>query len=374
MFLTKDNRIDVPEVNGYSADALGNAFIAIESLDDELELTKIIHAMDMAELETMKVAKEGSEYAMESALQEYEVATEGFFSNFYEKVKKMLASMIAKIKAFFKSVIRFFQGFILTGKKFITKYQKQLEKLNMEGKLDGHTVKTYKFTKLDGREAADVFNSAYSTLNAQGANYAKLSGGAKTISDAADKLKETKSDILEKVRGAMFGSGTLTAEEYNEKLFGFFRDNASNENDKDEIELSANEVINFLKDSKVLKTAQDAEKDADKMFSTLIKELDKLKKDLVSGDTGGKEYKIGAAQKDDDNKSSNSSMKMSSTVSGEEVRKAQVSAIREITGLVSSSKDVALSFFSAWRGAIKEKESAYYKWARSAFSYKKKDK
>lgn len=349
----KNNNSDtqIPVFEGYSVE-FGGAMQALqESFDDQLNIVQAIHAMDCEDLghrKSIKALQEsGADQAeIDAANQKFEVTMEGLAGNAWEGIKKFFSNLAGKFKAFFASVIRFFNGFIKSGKDFATKYEKELRRLT----LSGYKVKLYKYdeSKLKANEAAGFLTKAESTLKSLLVD-APESASADTLKAAIEKIQEKKEDVMDELRGEYTSGGSIKSSEYSEALFGHFRSGAKGESDKEEVSVEIGTIITTLKDEEPLKAAQAADTASNKAFQEKITKVGKMEK--AANDAIGKK----------------------GNSEGENNTKAYlVSYAHKEAGLFSEACTVAMQFFTAWKTAITERESAYKSVCTSAFRYKEK--
>ena len=118
----------------YSAN-VGASVIAMESIEELHEIFLEEYNYEQADLAAMNegIALEGSQYEAVA-----EVAVGGVFA----KVKQFFQKLWEKVKAFFHSVMRFFDSLFKSGKDFVSKYKKDIDNLSS---LTDLTMKIHKF-------------------------------------------------------------------------------------------------------------------------------------------------------------------------------------------------------------------------------------
>ena len=361
--------LTAPVYEGYSHEYNGDLLAIQEGFEDQLAIIESIHALDMEEIEMKKdvraLEESGADAdAISSRIEKFEAVAEGMAGDVWSRIKNFFTKMWGKLKAFFASIVRFFDGLFKSGKDFVTKYEKELIKLN----LNGYKAKMYKYSHLDEepKAKAALFTARNYLVNKSVSPMRAVSPGksGKDMQDEIDAIEQGKEDILNGLRGEFVGGGNLDKSEYSKELFGYFRSGAKSETDKDEVSISIKDIISTLKDDKVVKAAEAAVTDCNKVFEDQIKEIDKV------------EAAIGKAATDDKGKET-STEKYGSTpykpgtaknISGE-----AISYVQKCSSMFSEAKNIALDFFRAWKEAITERNSEYKSVAVKAFRYKKKE-
>jgi hypothetical protein len=213
------------------------------------------------------------------------VYTEGAIGSFWEKVKKMFMSLVAKLKGIFNSFMSRFDAQFKSGKSFLDKYKRDLaEKF---GKVDKEKTKFvgYHFTHCDEKNStvgADVVAAAGKMLGgASVGNPASLSASdAEKIVGAREKLEEG----IEGYRGSLVGASSLTASEFNKELFQYFRDKESAKSEQSGVDFAY--ISGILGSDKASKAVSDSYKQLEKDVSELVKLCDKAQKGTIDTQAG----------------------------------------------------------------------------------------
>lgn len=229
------------------------------------------------------------------------------FSDFFGKIKEIIAKFIAWLKKIFKEFIAKLAG-LINSEKYIKKNIKLLNKFSSE---DEFEYKGYKFTYINAynvpeANALDAFNNgtdAYFTIVADratgtdtsddkwGINYFAADDEAKKrtatdkinakLTDLNDTLSDSLDDFYEKFRGSVIGKTNekYTASEFTEELFKLFRDGESSTSS---ITIDSNFVMDakqrFEKYKDTIKSIEKTQKAMIKDYEDLEKHIDKLVK------------------------------------------------------------------------------------------------
>lgn len=342
-----DFGLDVPAMESYSI--YGGDFVALEeAMTDMQGVIESIHTHDMAELQCEKEvraleASYASAYEIESVRENYAVVMEGAVKDMYEKLINMLKKLWAKIKGYFANMVRFFDGLTKSGKDFVKKYEKQLQELD----LAGFEYPMYKWD--NARLSNDTNVEDYPNLVQKVIRPYVAEGGATAEAHAtkAKTLADKKEEILDKVRGAFVGKGSVEAADFNEALFGYFRNGATGKDDRDDVKVNISAIIATLKEDKMVAKLKKAEANVNKVFNEQIKELtkqrDALNKNVV-------------AQGGDSEKGS--------------IAKAAANYHNRKISIFTEAQSIALGFVRAWKDAVVARNKEYKAVAVAAFRYK----
>lgn len=347
IFGTKsDFGLDVPAMEGYSIH--GGDFVALEeAMEDMTDVIEAIHTHDMAELQCEKEVRALQEsYADEDEIQQvqenYAVIMEGAMKDMYERLINMLKKLWAKIKGYFADVVRFFDGLIKSGKDFVKKYEKQLNQLD----LTGFEYKMYNWNNEKLSASTEV--AGYPTkVDSVLRRYINGGGANENIEANAKALVDKKEEILNTVRGAFTGKGSVESSDYNEALFAYFRNGATAKDDREERKVEMGKIISTLKEDKMVAALKKAESNVNKVFSEQIKELTKLRDENNKrvGDVGG------------------------DSTPGKR-HKAIANFQSKKIAIFNESQSIALAFVRAWKDAVVARNREYKAVAVAAFRYK----
>lgn len=325
----------------------GASVIAMESIEELHEIFLESYNYEQADLAaaTEGVALEGSQYEAVA-----EAAVKGMFA----KIKEFFVKMWNKVKAFFHSVKRYIDSLVMSGKDFVKKYGKEIQKLD---NIKDLTVKMFEYDddyindipdfNMDSEVADQVsdvqkYIDKAETLTKDQNLDTKNSG--KTISELEAKIAEYRADNVD---DTIISDGTdgkcKSADDYSEFLFGLFRNGAKNSDDKEDRDLTKSDIEKFVSaleksDSKgVSKYASNA----DKMYTKAINLVDKAEK-----------------------KYSNASGSVASKTA---------ELLRAFSSYVSKAQTYNNQLMNAWKSAMAERDSAYKSAIMAAFSNNNKN-
>jgi len=356
-------QISAPVFEGYGIEVNGDLLALQESYEDQLSIIRSIHAMDMEELKARTDVRQlqesgASEEAIAERMNEYEATTESMVKTVWEKVKEFFRNLWGKLRAFFDSVVRYFDAAFRSGEEFAKKYEADLKKLN----LDGYEYKMYEYTHLDDEvDEKEIKANADQLLQiaVDAATAAGSASASETLRQALEDRKDKKEERLEEFRGALVGGGSLTAQQFKEKLFAYFRGGATDEKDKKNVKVDINAIIAVLKDVKAKGRVDKLMKKTDEELSGILKKIDEISKKVSAAKADGDEYKA--------------SLDSGKTVSySKDTQQLALEALRILSSEFSAMKDIQLQFFRAWRSAWAERTAVYKMVCLNAFRYKKK--
>ena len=316
---------DHPVYEGYSHEDGGASLIIMESYQDSQAVIESLSELDL------HILKESNTAVLEASVKDI-----------LGKVKSGLQKLWGKLKAFFASIVRYFDGLTKSAAEFAKKYEKELTKRS----LSDFKFKMYNYTipaapEKDMADAEKELESIESII--------EKSTKDSTLEDAKDalvKARENKEELEEEARGAFtHKGGKLTAEEYRKDLFSYFRGGAEGKEDKEEISVEIHAIISAVKDSPKLKRAVEAAaKATDASFGKYLKNLDAAAKKVEIKDGEG---------------STNSTAM--GVFSG---------AIRLYSTQITFLKGITAQFFNAWIDAVKERDRTYKSVMQAAFRHK----
>lgn len=332
--------IDAPAAMESYTEHGGDMVALEEAMEDMHSVVQSMHHHEMAAIECAYRIRQGGD--AELLRESYGLVMEGAIKDIYDKLVAMLKKLWAKLKGYFKNVVRFFDALILSGKKFVKKYKKELERLS----LSGYEYKMYDWN--DTRLSNDPNVESYTTKVEEAIDavapikvsaFAEAEEQVKTLTDKKDK-------ILDQLRGSFVGGGAVASEDYSEKLFGYFRNGATGKEDLEDIAVDMAKIIRVLEEDKMLTTLKKAEKDCDKVFSKYIKDLEASHKSYRSA---------GSAVSGD---------------GGDKLQKALTSVWAKKISIFNEGQAIAQAFLNAWKNAITERSRQYKGAAVAAFRFK----
>lgn len=353
--------VTAPVYEGYGVDVNGDILAITESFDDQLEIVKALHAIDMEELamrsDVRQLRESGADlYAIEVRQQQYEAVTEGMVKNAYQKIKEFFSKLWGKIKAFFASVVLYFDGLFKSSQNFAKKYEQQLKKLDLHGfKYKMHTYTHLDDLKLEGGTSKEVIEDVFAELKSYVGRSEKH---LEDLRNMIEKQRENKEKVDDELRGKFLKKGPLTQEEFAEALYAHFRNGATSDDDMEEQSVEIEKILSVLKDTKVKKEVEDFAKKNDEEFSKILKNIGEIERKLSTAKEKDGSYTVKHSDFE-----ANIPAKASSLV---------LEQLRLIASLTSSQKDIEMQFFRAWRTAYAERESVYKRVCLAAFHYKRK--
>lgn len=226
------------------------------------------------------------------------------FSDFFAKIKDIIAKFIAWLKKIFKEFIAKLAG-LVNSEKYIKKHIKLLNKFDSSDEFEykGYTYKNVQSYGLPVANACDAFvatedeyfnnvttkaTGSVADTDHWGIDYFNAPDDAarKTATDAInaklaamnDDLTDSLDDFYETFRGTVIGSSDkFTASEYPEELFKFFRDGDSSPTS---ITIDAGFISEarrrFESYKDTIKSVEKTQKAMIKDYEDLEKHLDKL--------------------------------------------------------------------------------------------------
>jgi hypothetical protein len=358
--------VTAPVYEGYHAEVNGDILAIQESWEDQLAVIEALHALDMEELamrsDVKALQESGAEASEIEARQEaYEVVTESMGKDALEKIKAFFSKLWGKIKAFFKSVVRVFDGVVKNAQDFVKKYEGQIKGLNLRGfkyKMFNYTnIDEVKFMDADPKTEAEELYDLATKSSLQAENDAL----ADKLHEKTTKMKENKEDDLSEYRGKLIGSGTLTAEQFGKELYSAFRGGAREKGDASEQEVHIQTIMDKIKSAgDAKKKADEFAKKVDEQFSKIIKDITALSTKLGSASAG----KDGFVEHDlGDDKGGKRRMKSGAVSTVTE-------ALRTYGTIFSAKKDIQLTIFRSWKTAWDERNSTYKSVCLAAFRHK----
>lgn len=363
-----------PVYEGYSVQDNGDLLAFQESLDDHLSVIESIHAIDMEEialdrdLAEMQESGPVTESQVDDRVSEYEIATENAFKGAWEKIKSALKALWGKLKAFFASIVRFFDGIFKSSEDFVKKYEKQLRARD----LNGFEFKMFKYTNIDGydKDEAEDYEKELTAALQEIRN--GVANGAYAKSDEEiQKLRDGREEALAASRAEFVGGGgSMDSEQFKKALFGYFRDQAHDSEDKKDLKVSIGEIIDTIKESGSLKKVKKSIDDIDKKFANFLKEIAALETAVANSDSskdkaGNTSYKMQVQASNGNGGTEDKTVHHSP-----KQREKALNDVRVLASLFTGHREVAMTAFRAWKDAWVERNRVYKQVAISALRYK----
>jgi hypothetical protein len=197
----------------------------------------------------------------------------------FKKLKDFLIKIAKKIKAFFLKLIENIKIFFMKGTDFVKKYKTQLTSKSVKGfSKKYHEMKYAQLNAVDG--FANGFKSNFDR-NLDMVDNDKISD---KMRDGKAEEEELSDEEFEKsIKNVTGGKITEVSgiKEYLREQCGM--DGAASEIDEFKSGPAVAAMIKFVEEStKIIKDAQEAEKESEKQYSALISKLDKCAKDYAS--------------------------------------------------------------------------------------------
>ena len=344
-----------PKKYGHDTGALRIATESAEALHDIF--IEGFYNMEQAELAAVH---EG--VALESS--QYQAVVEASVTSVFAKVKEFFKKLWEKVKAFFHSVKRYIDAIFMSGKEFVKKYDADIKKAT---NLKDFEYKMYDYDNelIDKVESIDVeettneilkelnpaFGDDIATTIDKLAVYDDGQVGAKNPNKdipGSDAMKarfesESDDDQVAKIVAGKFGiKGVSEYSDFSNACFSHFRNGAEDKSDMDDIVISSlSEYVSILKSfnsSKLDKMMSNT----DKAFKKAIGQVDKCE-GLVN-----KKFAKGT------NKTTFSKI------------------LSSYSSILSKAQSLSNTYYTAWKTAAKERDSAYKSMIVKAIAYSKK--
>lgn len=285
----------------------------------------------------------------------YAAMMEGIIADAFQKVKDFLIKLKDKIIAFFHSMVRYLSGIFMDGKKWVTKYEKELNAIRSN--LKDYEVSIYDYRK-DLDSSPDKITTGYTEVD-DGASKLQSKYDSKTTKMGSDGKKERDDDAADKeyeefVKKLLDGRSFSVDDDLAKECWSYFRNGADNDGDKEKKEVTSffGDAIKALKDSdKTISKLNKAITAADNMYKKIIKKIEKLA--------------------DEQEKTANDS-KTDEAAKTPLQNKAEEA--RAVAALVSRFQSALNTFGNAWKSAIQERNKAYQSALVGAFAYARKNK
>lgn len=332
--------------------SMGATRIAMESVEE-------LHEIFMESFyETEQIELAAATEGVEVAGSKFEAMLEATNKSVLQRVKDFLAKLWEKVKAFFHNVKRFIASIVMSGKDFAKKYKADIDKIKG---LKDFEFEMYKYNdeKIDNPdEISDVEKEADSIVDqilTEVDNISKMADIPEKEEDINNIVKKVKDLFNEKweddQRGvAVEKPGLVAAEDFDEELFKFFRNGATDAQDKEKRELSDSEVKDFAKTM--------ADSKAEAKLNTLQAKTDKVYKKAQKA-VSDMETNI---KKSDDLKNRS---KVASAIS---------TVCSEMSSAISKLQSIDNKKIAAWKSAYRERDAAYKACIMAAFTHARKQK
>ena len=246
----------------------GASIIAMESVEELHDIFLESYNYEQADIAAMTegVALEGSQY---------EAVAEAAIKNALTKVKEFFQKLWAKVKAFFANVRRYFDAIFMSGKDFVKKYQKIIDKIDLED--FSYTMYTYNDGAIDNfySKYPDIDKAAEDCLDTFATvvvDFAKDSEG-KDLGPKDEAFEKSIAEIKKATEDDAVAKefyGVSSADDLDEFLFKKYRKDV----DKEERDLKESDISAFAKvltDSKAIANLDKCQAQSDKMYAKAIK-------------------------------------------------------------------------------------------------------
>ena len=347
-----------PKKYGHDTGALRIATESAEALHDIF--IEGFYNMEQAELAAVH---EG--VALESS--QYQAVVEASVASVFAKVKEFFKKLWEKVKAFFHNVKRYIDAIFMSGKEFVKKYDADIkkatnlkdfsykmydydnEKINNISDVDVETVTNEVIAEVNPifRDGIETYIENNSDVD-DGSLYKRTKAQNKLTNSVSksglDKYDGDNSDdaAAKKVARRIGISGVSEYSDFANACFSHFRNGAEDKNDMEEIEISSlTEYASTIKEfngSKVDKM----QSNTDKAYQKAIKLVDKCES-LVNKKFAKSDAKTAVSK-----------------------------ALSVYSSVLSKSQSLCNTYFTAWKTAAKERDSAYKSMIVKAIAYSKK--
>ena len=321
----------------YSIENDGHLLAVQEAYED---LSDIMEAMADTNAAAVDAYVEGrNNGAPEAAMESFNATVmEGFLGSMKDKIVNMLKKMWAKVKAFFKSALQYFNALWMSGKKFAEKYEDEIKESAKE--LDGNLkIKMYVYKDDALPKIDDVFTKVNTLMTAKvadgGVKYKimnKPTGGGRSTSD-------TKKEAIKAVC-AEFGHGAKDSETMIKNIRKAFHNGKENPETITVTSSMVDEWLAVLTGDDLVDACKTAADDADSNFKDAIDKIEKEKEEA------------------------------------DEAKNKQFSDYnKRFASAFVAAKDAAMKIFSVYKSLVSERESAYKSALGKVLHYspKKKD-
>ena len=244
--------------------------IETEAARDFAMLEAASYIIDVATFETALVrGKSAASVVMENAV-----------TDTFKKIKEFLIKIAKKIKAFFLKLIQNIKVFFMKGTDFVKKYKSELNSKSKKG-----FSKSYHEMKYSDISALDGFASGFTKQYESSLSFVD----EKKISEHMRKTKveeELSEEAFEKSIKSVTGGKVTEVGGLKEYL----QDQCGMDGEKSSIEEfasgpSVSDMIKYVEESaKIIKDAEEAQKESEKQYTALIQKLDKFASELSSKD------------------------------------------------------------------------------------------
>lgn len=256
------------------------------------------------------------------------------------KIKEFIKKLWEKVKGFFHNVRRFLDGIFMNGTDFVKKYESELRKLKLD---DGCTHKMYKYTIDDKTKKMVTTNKK--TVDDELAAWDEAYGGLGKEGQVIDKSvgiddsdKKIVVDFKAKIKNDYNISNLDDTSKIREAVWSSLRGGATSEADKQDIKVEISSIITTLKQAPAqTKLVTDMAKDTDRLYSGILKHLDRFAKQAES-----------------------------------EKAKAIANAARKLSSQVSQVQTIQNMITNETKNAMSERVKAYKAACMTAFKYKQK--
>ena len=262
----------------------GMVLIAMESAEELYEIfCEGTLAAEEAELDAVS---EG--YVLEGS--QFEIVQENAIKTGIAKIKEFFNKLWAKLKAFFKQVRRYLDGIFMSGKDFVTKYEKELKAAAQNAKDFEYSMYKYDNAKIDEEFDPSLMDQLVDVVDKEVSSLLKVIGGAQfditdkqqevpaMPKDKFDKLKKTLESMVDDARKDMC-NGATEDEEISKALFKYFRNGAEDETDKEDAPWS-DEYITILKSARSVAKIDNYASKVDAAIRKAIRLIDKTETEV----------------------------------------------------------------------------------------------
>ena len=255
------NEIELPVYEGYGLENSEYMNIFTEALEDDLAVIEAMHGYDMAEiLGNRKIngvieskSAENVDYKPEEdeeigeLKEELQTTLEAEGEKAKSKFRQGVEKVWAKIKAFFASVVRFFKNLGTTSKEFLGKNKKYINNIKSDLSFE-YEMYNWNIVRLTAEVGNNLKKTNSSIEDLQKQTIARMNDRFtdEDVAQMVDKLNTLSEHYSDLFRGTVVGETKVSAEEYSDKLFNYFRGENARKDGKKPATITKAEIAKFV--------------------------------------------------------------------------------------------------------------------------------
>lgn len=314
---------------------------------------------------TIQAAMEGASCVEESS---QAAIMEASIKGAFTKIKEFFIKLKEKVKEFLHNIKRYLLGVFGDDQKWVTNYEKELLALDRTS-LKDYKIKMYNYT-LDSLDSLSItYDDSIIKETERVVNQiiGNLMGGHKNDKYSDDALTEYFEKRYDELMGTIDADGE---DDIDKAIWSYYRDGATNENDKEEVEVAPNikSWISAIKAAnKTITTIDNAETKSETKYKKAIKFIDDMEKRVSDVDTssGRVDVKKSDLYKND---------KKTAVYNVDSTMVSQTaSTLREYSSYMSKEQSFFNKMITGYKSCIVERNKAYKKALVGAFGYSRKN-